>query len=191
MPLNKTLLSDGFKDLFEGKDSSAPGEMVFPPNPTEAGKKWAAVYKKYAEGALAGTTKPIAVSLTAAESALAGALAAGFSAAKAAPPPAAVAGLAAAMDLAFVAFWLTPPVVFTTPPPPAPPTMAGVVSLASPGILLASLIALFTSGAADKKTAAQQADAMATLLDSWTKIVMVINTPVTPPGPPLPPAPLT
>lgn len=186
MPLSKSSLTNGFQDLFEGKDPAAPGEMVFPPNPTEAGKKWAAVYKKYAEGAQAGATQPLAPSLIAAENTLAGALAAGFTAAKAAPPPAAIAALAASMDLAFVAFWMTPPMAFAA----TPPTMAGVVSLAPPGILLASLIALFTSGAADKKTAAQQADAMATLLDSWTKTVMVLNTPVTPPGPPLPPVPL-
>ena len=190
MPLNKSALSGNFKDLFEGKDPAQPGQMVFPPNPTEAGKKWAEAYKKYAEGAQAGTTAPLAPSLTAAQATLAGALAAGFSAAKAAPPPAAISGLAAAMDVAFVAFWLTPPVAFAAPPPPAPPTMAGVVTLAPPGVLTASLIALFTSGAADQKTAAQQADAIATLLDSWTKTVMVVNTPITPPGPPLPPAPL-
>ncbi|TAK02329.1 MAG: hypothetical protein EPO39_13480 [Candidatus Manganitrophaceae bacterium] len=190
MPLNKSPLSGSLKDLFEGKDPAQPGQTVFPPNPTEAGKKWAEAYKKYAEGAQAGATQPLAPSLTAAQATLAGALASGFSAAKAAPPPAAIAGLAAAMDLAFVAFWMTPPVAFA-PPPPAPPTMAGVVSLAPPGVLTASLISLFTSGTADKKTAAQQADSIATLLDSWTKTVMVINTPVTPPGPPLPPAPLS
>lgn len=191
MPLNKDLLSNGFKDLFEGTDPSQPGKKVFPPDTVEAGKKWAAIYKKYAEGAQAGTTTPLPPSLTAAQATLAGALASGFSAAKAAPPPAAIAGLAAAMDLAFVAFWLTPPVAFAAPPPPAPPTMAGVVTLAPPGVLTAALIGLFTSGAADKKTAAQQADAIATLLDSWTKTVMVVNTPITPPGPPLPPAPLS
>lgn len=190
MPLNKDLLSNGFKDLFEGKDPSQPGKKVFPPDETEAGKKWAGIYKQYAEGAQAGTTQPLAPLLLAAQNTLAGALAAGFTAAKAAPPPEAVAGLAAAIDLAFVAFWMAPPIAFA-PPPPAPPTMAGVVSLAPPGVLTASLISLFTSGAADKKTAVQQADAMATLLDSWTKTVMVINTPVTPPGPPLPPAPLS
>lgn len=190
MPLNKTLLSNNLKDLFEGKDPATPGQVVFPPNQTEAGKKWADAYKKYAEGAQAGTTKPLAPSLTAAQATLAGALTAGFTAAKGAPPPAAVAGLAAAMDLAFVAFWMTPPIAFAAPPPPAPPTMAGVVALASPGVLSVSLIALLTSGMADKKTAAQQADAIATLLDTWTKTVMVVNTPVTPPGPPLPPAPL-
>lgn len=191
MPLNKTLLSNRLKDIFEGNDPAQPGEIVFPPDETEAGKKWAEAYKKYAEGAQAGATTPLPPSLTAAQTALAGALAAGFTAAKGAPPPAAISGLASAMDLAFVAFWMAPPIAFAAPPPPAPPTMAGVVTVAPPGVLSAALIALFTSGVADKKTAAQQADAIATLLDTWTKTVMVVNTPITPPGPPLPPAPLT
>lgn len=191
MPLNKSSLSDRLKNIFEGKDPATPGQTIFPPNPTEAGKKWAEAYKKYAEGAQAGTTKPLAPSLTAAQSTLAGALAAGFSAAKAAPPPAAIAGLAAAMDLAFVAFWLTPPIAFVTPPPPASPTMAGVVTLAPPGVLTGLLIGMFTTGMLQKKSAADQADALATLLDTWTKTVMVVNTPVTPPGPPLLPTPLT
>ncbi|MBI3803958.1 MAG: hypothetical protein HY282_09390 [Nitrospirae bacterium] len=191
MPLNKNLLSDGFKDLFEGKDPAAPGETRFPPDPTEAGKKWAAVYRSYAEGAQAGVTRPVAAILSAAQNMLAIALAAGFSSAQAAPPPAAIAGLAVAMDLAFVAFWLAPPVALAAPLPPAPPTMAGIVSLAPPGVLSISLIALFAAGPSQKKTAAQQADAIATLLDGWTKTVMVINTPITPPGPPLPPVPLS
>lgn len=190
MPLNKSLLSNGFKDLFEGTDPATPEEKVFPPNPTEAGKKWAGIYKKYAEGATAGATQPLAPSLTAAQNLLAAALGAGFSAAKAAPAPAAMAGLAAAMDLGFVAFWMAPPIAFSAPVPPAA-TLLGVVSLAPPGILSVSLIALFVSGMADSKPSAQQADAIATLLDTWTKTVMVINTPITPPGPPLPPMPLS
>lgn len=191
MPLNKALLSNGLRDLFEGNDPSMPGEKVFPPNETEAGKKWAAVYKKYAEGALAGTTQPLAVSLTAAQNTLAGALAGAFTTAKLNPTPAAVAVLAAAMDVAFVAFWLVPPVAFAAPPPPAPPTMAGVVSVAPPGVLTGLLSAMFAAGAVQEKSAADQADALAMILDAWTRSVMVINTPITPPGPPLPPIPLT
>lgn len=190
MPLNNDLLSNGFKDLFEGKDPSQPGKKVFPPDATEAGKKWAGIYKKYAEGAQAGATQPLAPLLLAAQNTLAGALTAGFTAAQSAPPPTAVAALAAALDVAFVAFWMTP-IAFATPPPPAPPTMTGVVSIAPPGVLTGLLIGMFTTGVLQKKSAADQADALATILDAWTKTVMVVNTPVTPPGPPLPPAPLT
>jgi|GEM_PF-5811051 len=41
MPLDKSLLLNSLKDIFEGNDPASPGQMVFPPNPTEAGKKWA------------------------------------------------------------------------------------------------------------------------------------------------------
>jgi hypothetical protein len=98
-----------------------------------------------------------------------------------------VAVVAAAIDKAFVNFWFEPPVVFASPPGPV---IAGLVSLAPPGVLLAPLSAIFAAGGAPAVTAAEQADAIAGALDAWTKTVMVINTPVTPPGPANPAVPL-
>jgi hypothetical protein len=36
-----------------------------------------------------------------------------------------------------------------------------------------------------------QRQAMATIPDTWTRTVMVVDAPVTPPGPPAPPMPLS
>ena len=84
---------------------------------------------------------------------------------------------------------LAPPVAFALPPT-GPPTMTGVVSAAPPGVLTGALGARFLAGVAQQASAAQQAQALAAVLDGWTRTVLVINTPVTPPGPPLPPVPL-
>ena len=183
MPLNRTSLAQGLRDLFEGKPD-------FPTDEPAAGQRWASVYRQYAGNAQAGATRPLTPSLTAAEGLLGNALGGAFSAAK----QAGLAGLAVLtplLDAAFVAFWLAPPVVFASPPPPAPPTLAGVVSVAPPGVLAGLLAAAFAAGGAPGTTAGQQAEAIATALDAWTKTVLVINTPVTPPGPPAPPVPLT
>lgn len=183
MPLNKDPLSSGLRDLFEGKPAFAEDE-------TDAANKISSLYADYAANALAGTTAPLSASISAAKPILAQALKAAFTAAKAAGP-AGVSTLGLAIDTAIVAFWLAPPIAFAAPPLPAPPTMAGVVTLAAPGVLAPTLTALFTAGVASKPTAAEQADSLATLLHNWTKTVMVVNTPLTPPGPPAPPAPLT
>jgi hypothetical protein len=174
-------LAGALEDLFEG----AGGH---PAKETEAGKRWAGVYRGYATKAVAGTTAPLDLALTGAESTLAGTLAGGFTAAKASGPGG-VAALAALMDAAFVAFWLAPPVAFVIPPT-GPPTMTGVVSAAPPGVLVGVLNGLFLAGVAQKASAAQQAQALASALDGWTRTVMVINTSVVPPGLPLPAVPL-
>ena len=183
MPLNGTSLSNALSGLFQGQPS-------YPQTATDAGKKWANAYRTYAANALAATTAPLSASLTAAEATLANALAGAFTVAQQAGPGG-IAVLTPLMDVAFVAFWMTPPVAFAVPAPPAPATMAGVVSVTPPGVLAASLAGVFAAGVAPAITAAQQAQAIASVLDSWTRTVMVVNTPVTPPGPPLPPVPLT
>lgn len=183
MPLNGSSLSNALSGLFQGKPS-------YPEKPTDAGQKWANAYRTYAANALAGTTAPLSTLLTAAEGTLAKALAGAFTAAQQAGSGG-LAVLTPLMDVAFVAFWMTPPVIFAAPAPPAPATMAGVVSVAAPGVLTAGLAGAFAAGVVPGVTAPQQAQAIATVLDAWTRTVMVINTPITPPGPPLPPAPLT
>ncbi len=182
MPLNKTSLQNKLKDLFEGKNG-------FPSSEADAAQKIATIYRQYTADAVAGTTQPLAASLTAVESTLWDALGSAFTAAKASGP-AGVAVLGLAIDDAFVAFWLTEPVAFAIPPT-GPPTMIGVVSLAPPGVLAPGLIALLIAGVVSSPSAAEQAQAMATILDTWTRTVMVVNTPVTPPGPSAPPVPLS
>jgi hypothetical protein len=181
MPLSSASLASALADLFEGAEG-------YPASEADAGKRWAEAYRSYAAKAVAGTTAPVNVSLADAESTLASTLARGFTTAKAAGPGG-VAALAAVMDGAFVAFWLTPPVPFAIPPT-GPPTMTGVVSAAPPGVLTGALSALFLAGVAQQASAAQQAQTMAAALDAWTRTVLVVNTPVVPPGPPLPPVPL-
>jgi hypothetical protein len=183
MPLNGSSLSDALSNLFQG-------QPPYPATATEAGNKWANAYRTYAANALAATTAPSSALLIAAESKLANSLAGAFTAAQQAGPGG-IAVLTPLMDVAFVAFWMTPPVVFAAPPPPAPATMAGVVSVAVPGVLTTGLAGVFVAGAAPGVTVTQQAQAIATVLDTWTRTVVVINTPITPPGPPLPPVPLT
>ena len=175
MALDKTSLTNALQDLFEGHNGSPQSE-------TDAGAKWADIYRQYAAKAMAGPVQPLAPSLNSAQAKLGGALAGAFTTAKAAGP----AALVVTLDGAFVAFWLTPPVAFA----PAAPTMSGVVSLAPPGVLAPLLSAAFLAGVAPGITAAQQAQAIAAILDTWTRTVMVINTPITPPGPPAPPVPL-
>ena len=174
MPLVKAQLANAFTDLFQGS--------AFPENETEAGQKWAEIYRSYAENALAATTTPVAPSLMLAEGILATVLAGAFTSAKAAPAASAVAALSATLDTAFVSFWMAPPVAFVAGP------ITGVVSLAPPGVLSSLLSALFIAGANQDKSASDQANDLSTALDTWTRTVMVINT--TPVGP-QPPVPLT
>jgi hypothetical protein len=175
MPLKVAGLRDALQKLFEDADD-------YPADDTAAGQRLANAYKTYAADAVAGATAPVALQLTAAETILAGALAAGFTAAKNAGPGG-LAALLPLLDTAFVSFWLTPPVTFLVPIPP--PTIAGVVTVAPPGVLSAGLAGPFASGASQNATAAQQAQLLAAVLDIWTRTVIVTNTPVTPPGPPV------
>jgi hypothetical protein len=173
MPLVAAGLIDGLRDLFADEDG-------YPADSTEAGQRWAALYHDYAANAIAGPTAPLAPSLTAAKTTLAQTLGSAFAAAKAADA-AAAASLPLALDGCYVGFWLLPPVAFA--PPVGPPAITGVVSVASPGIG-AQLTAAFQNGASAGASAADQAQGIGNALDTWTRTVMVLNTPVTPPGPP-------
>lgn len=175
MPLQASGLEEALKDVFEGAGG-------YPADAAEAGRRWAKAYKDYAAGAVAGPTAPVAALLATAETTLAGVLEAGFTAASQAGP----GGLAAVLpllDAAFVGFWLAPPVQFVVPVPP--PVIAGVVSLATPGVLSAGLAGPLGSATDETATAVRQAQLLSTVLDGWTRTVMVLNTPVTPPGPPV------
>ena len=181
MALAKSKLQDPLTDLFKGTNG-------FPSNEADAAADLADIYRTYATNAAAVKTQPVAALLTTASSTLASALADAFTVAKDAGPPG-VAALGLAMDEAFVAFWMKPvPMLFAFA---GPPVIGGVVAVAPPGVLSLGLTALFLAGAAGGPTAAQQAQAMATILDTWTRTVTVVNTPITPPGPATPPIPLT
>jgi hypothetical protein len=96
----------------------------------------------------------------------------------------------AAQDLqtALVAFWLSPPQLFIPIPTPA---TVGVIALVPPtlaGLLLPVLrsnVAL--KGSDGARTAAKR---VASIIDAWTRTIIVAVT-VTPPGPPPVPTPLT
>ena len=181
MALVKSKLQNPLRDLFEGTNG-------FPPSQADAAANLAAIYRTYATDAAAAATKPVAALLTTAGNTLGSALTAAFTAAQDAGPSG-VATLGLAMDAAFVAFWLAPPMTFVFPIT-GTVTIAGVVTVVTPGVLGPALTSLFLAGAAGGPTAAQQAQGLATALDTWTRTVMVVNTPITPPGPPTPPIPL-
>jgi hypothetical protein len=183
VPLIVSDLADSLNDLFDGTGG-------YPADDPEAGQRWAKVYRAYAAAALAGPTAPLNASLEAAESTLAGALSMAFKAAKEAGE-AGAATLTPLVVSAFVSFWLLPPVAFATPSPPAPPTIAGVVTVAVPGVLPAGLADVLAAGTAEGATTSGQAQSVAATLDSWTRTVLVVNTPLVPPGPPAPPIGLT
>ena len=179
MTLQVSDLAKDLEDLFEGTGGH-------PADDAAAGRRWAEIYRAYASGATAGPTAPLATSLQAAEATLAGALAAAFVAARAAAS-ASLATLTPRLDAAFVGFWLAPPVALVAPPPPAAPTVIGVVTVAPPLVLSSGLAALLGAAGARDATAARQANAIAAVLDGWTRTVLVVNTP---PGPTAPPVPL-
>jgi hypothetical protein len=87
--------------------------------------------------------------------------------------------LGSAIDAAFVAFWMTPQIFF------ASPVVTGVVSLAPPGVLISQFIDLFASGVKDRGAAEQQGAGMASIPDTLTHTVLVVNTPPGPPPVPL------
>ena len=181
MALDASKLRDQLKVLFEGTQG-------YPTSKADAAADLAAIYRTYATNAAAVKTQPVAALLTTAGNSLASSLEDAFTTAEAAGPSGVVA-LGLAMDTAFVAFWMKPvPMLFAFA---GPPVIGGVVTVAPPGVLSLGLTALFLAGAAGGPTAEQQAQAMATILDTWTRTVTVVNTPITPPGPATPPIPLT
>jgi len=133
---------------------------TFPPS----GDAWAQAYKTY--GLDAKTTLfagPPAV--TAATATLSTALAAAFAAGVV------LASTAAAMATAFTAFWLTPPVVFAAGLPGTVTAVGGTAALQ------AGLISTLPANLA--LTKAQQFDAIAALLHTFT-LTVVTTTPTIP-----------
>ncbi|MGW0591310.1 hypothetical protein [Streptosporangium sp. NPDC002607] len=169
MPLNPIAFADGLTALFDGRNG-------YPKTTAEAAQAWAALYRRYAADARAGVTAPLPDPLVAAEAGLVDRLAQAFAAAHGG----AVAGLAADLDAAFVAFWSRPPVGFAFPGPPA---VAGVVTVAPAGVLGSALAGALAAGVAARRTAAAQAQALVGAIDGWTRTVTVVNTP---PGPSAP-----
>ena len=174
MALDPLKLAGALADLFGGVPA-VPADAI------EAGMKWAEVYRQYASNALAGPTAPVDAALTAAAKVLATALASAFTVATAAGPLGAAA-VPPLMDAAFEAFWATPPIPFA-PPPPAPPAFAGVVTAPEPGSLATLMTTALAAGLIPGASTSLQGSAVALALDTWTKTVSVVNTPLTPVGP--------
>ncbi len=175
MALNATDLTSPLGKLFLGTDNTAG----YPTTAADAGTRWATIYRGYASHATAGTTLPVSGDITAAADVLATRLRDAFTAALAATPPHYPA-LVGAMVSAFDLFW--PSVHFQTPPPPAAPTVTGVAKSPPAQQLTTDLTTFFVTGnpasgqGRDADTAAQS---LATILNEWTKKVLVTNTPIT------------
>jgi hypothetical protein len=159
MALDETGLADALTAVFDGRDG-------FPESAAAAGRAWAGCYRGYAGKAQAGPSIPVPAALDAAGKALADRLAGVFDTVRTG------GSLAAGLDEAFTGFW--PPVGF------ASAGVAGVVTLAPPGVLGTALAATFAAAVASGGTARAQAGAVAGVLHSWTRTVVVVNTP---PGP--------
>ncbi|MFI9561194.1 hypothetical protein [Nonomuraea endophytica] len=171
MPLNPQPLADGFTALFDGRDG-------FPATTADAAKAWAALYRSYAATASAVPTLPVPAALAAGESTLASNLAHAFDTARGTAPVA--DALASDLDTAFLAFWSAPPVAFLLP---GTPPVNGIVTTAPAGVLGPAIAATFAAGTARRSSAAEQAQALATAIDAWTRTVMVAHSP---PGPSAP-----
>ena len=176
MALDPAALSDSLTRLFSGQPNHPASEAA-------AANALAEIYRTYAADATAGPTTPIAASLASAAARLSGALAAAFSAAKSSGAVG-VPALASDMNGAFVGFWKGPPAVALASPP-GPPNVTGIVTVAPLVVLAALFVQLFTTGVTDRLTADQQAEALATILDAWTRTVLVENAPPGPPAVPL------
>lgn len=158
-------LTSSLTDLFAGRPTRISSAQ-------DAADRWAAAYKAYAAGAtscLAGA--PNGASLTAAEATLSAALVAAFSSKD---PVTTVSAFGAA----FTAFWMAPPMVFTGALPGVVTAATGAAALQAglPGVW-ATIQAMGMS--CDAAAAASQ---HATLLDTFTRLVIVLHAPP-PPGP--------
>lgn len=161
MALDGNKLQQAFRDFF---NALQPLPMKF----EDAGAAWANLYAAYARGAQAGAppvTLPVPAAIDTAATTLAGALAGAFATAIS---PTTIKPL---LVTAFSAFW--PAVGFVG---------AGAIGVATsplPTALTKALGDFFTAGdpAADPpQTGTDQADRMASLLDTWTRSVTVVNT---------------
>jgi hypothetical protein len=174
MSLDSVKLASALADLFDGVPS-------FPSDVAKAGQQWADIYRGYASNALAGPTAPVDAVMQIAVGVLGKALAGAFKAATKAGA-AGAATILPLMDAAFLAFWATP--IPFAPPLPAPPAFAGIVTPPASGSLASLMTIALAAGLSPGASTALQGKAVAGALDTWTKTVSVVNTPLTPPGPP-------
>lgn len=134
----------------------------FPASATAAGEKWADIYADYAGGAQSCAGVP--ATLAAAKETLRAALGAAFASGV---DPATTASM---MASAFTAFWLAPPVAFVG-------TSPGVVTaVGGTAVLSAGFVTTWAANVAAQATASQAAAALATLLDVFTKTVVVTHS---------------
>ena len=153
------------------------GTGGYPANAGAAATAWANAYAGYAASATAVLTVPVPADVTTAAGALATTLGNAFVHALTAGPPY-YTTLVTDMVSAFSAFW--PPVKFVSPPG-APPAV-GVAAPPLPGALTDALTGFFVAGnppSGPRPSGDSQATNLATLLDAWTRTVLVTNTPAT------------
>jgi len=155
MARNLATLKNGIKAISE----SPPTSFV------EAGTRWADAYAAYASAAqspMGGAPLGVAAAKPVLASALAAAFAGGVI----------PATTAAAMDAAFTAFWLTPPMTFVGVPP-------GAVTAVGAGTLVAALIAAAAANLASQADADGAAASMAAAIHAHASTVIVTH-PVVP-----------
>jgi hypothetical protein len=170
MALAQTALKSPLAALFSGTGG-------YPADASAAATAWANAYAGYAAAATAVLTVPVPADVTTAAGALAGKLGVAFVHALAAGPPY-FTTLVTDMVSAFSAFW--PPVKFVSPPG-APPAV-GVAVGPLPAALTAALTGFFTAGnppSGPRPSGDSQATSLASVLDTWTRTVLVTNTPAT------------
>ena len=156
MALDSSALADALSGVF-----AAPA-----PDFLTSAKNWANAYAGYAaEAQSCQAVLPVPVAVKAAtatlQSALAGAFAGGVD----------PVSTASAMASAFTAFWFLPPMAFQGVTP-------GVVTVVSgTGILATGLVASWAQSTATQASADAAASTMATLLDAFTRTVVVTHAP--------------
>jgi hypothetical protein len=138
--------------------------MKTPPRtPLETGQRWAQAYTTYCSGAISpmgGTPLTLDVSRVTLATSLATVFATPYS-----PVPTTAAGIAAA----FTVFWFAPPVTFSGGPP-------GVVTaVAGTALLQQGLISCWLSNFASRASKDQAAQAIAAVIDVFTRTVIVTH----------------
>lgn len=158
MALNSSALADSLADVF-----AAPAADFL-----AAAKGWAGAYAEYAADAQScQAVPPLPASIEAAQATLQGGLAEAFAAGV--DPGSTATGMATALT----AFWLLPPVAFTGVTP-------GIVTaVAGTSLLVTAFVATWAKNTASKASARDAAASMATVLDAFTRTVVVTHAPPT------------
>jgi hypothetical protein len=165
MPLSQDALRSPLAALFNGTGG-------YPADAHAAATAWANAYGGYAASATAVATLPVPADVATATTNLATSLGNAFINALGASPPY-YPTLVTAMVTAFGVFW--PPVHFLGP------GVVGVAVSPPPLALTNALTAFFVAGNASgsRPSGDSQASSLATVLDVWTKTILVTNTPAT------------